>query len=156
MTNLCVNHWMVTELKCLLILCDNGKMISHRFLKCISKLKTVCGISSLCMCERSASSVVSDSLQPPWTAACQVPLSMGLSRQEYWSGLPCPPPGDLSDPGIKPTSLLTPALTCRFHQQCHLGSPSPQCFSKGNNLKITLKDMKTTRIHSIHEWKDWI
>ena len=40
-----------------------------------------------------------------WTVACQPPLSMGSSRQEYWSGLPCPPAGDLPDPGIKPTSL---------------------------------------------------
>ena len=39
-----------------------------------------------------------------WTVACQAPLSMGFSRQEYWSGLPCPPPGDLPDPGIEPGS----------------------------------------------------
>ena len=39
---------------------------------------------------------------------------MGFSRQEYWSGLPCPPPGDLSDPGIEPTSLMSPALAGRF------------------------------------------
>ena len=38
----------------------------------------------------------------PWTAARQAPLSMGFSRQEYWSGLPRPPPGDLPDPGIEP------------------------------------------------------
>ena len=38
----------------------------------------------------------------PWTAALHAPLSMGLSRQEYWSGLPCPPPGDLPNPGIEP------------------------------------------------------
>ena len=37
---------------------------------------------------------------PLWTVACQAPLSMGFSRQEYWRGLPCPPPGDLPDPGI--------------------------------------------------------
>ena len=42
-----------------------------------------------------------------WTVACQAPLSMGFSRREYWSGLPCPPPGDLPDPGIKPMSLST-------------------------------------------------
>ena len=48
-----------------------------------------------------------------WTIACQAPLSMGLSRQEQWSGLPCPPPGDLSDPGTEPTSLMSPALTGR-------------------------------------------
>ena len=38
----------------------------------------------------------------PWTVACQAPLSMGFSRQEYWSGLPFPPPEELLDPGIKP------------------------------------------------------
>ena len=40
----------------------------------------------------------------PWTAACQAPLSMGFSRQEYWSGYPFPSPGDLPNPGIKPRS----------------------------------------------------
>ena len=39
--------------------------------------------------------------------ACQDPLSMGFSRQEYWSGLPCPPPGDLPDPGVKPTYYVS-------------------------------------------------
>ena len=47
-----------------------------------------------------------------WTVACQVPLSLGFSRQEYWSGLPCPPPGNLPNPGIKPKSLTSPALPC--------------------------------------------
>ena len=50
----------------------------------------------------------------PWTVAHQAPLSMGFSRQEYWSGLPCPPPGDLPNPGIEPTSLTCPALAGRF------------------------------------------
>ena len=49
----------------------------------------------------------------PWTAAHQAPLSMRFSRQEYWSGLPCPPPGDLPDPGIEPASLMSPALAGR-------------------------------------------
>ena len=49
-----------------------------------------------------------------WTVAHQAPLSMGLSRKEYWSGLPCPPPGDLSDPGIKHVSLISPVLTGGF------------------------------------------
>ena len=40
-------------------------------------------------------------LATPWTVACQNPLSMGFSRQEYWSGLPLPSPGDLPDPGIE-------------------------------------------------------
>ena len=46
----------------------------------------------------------------PWAAACQASLSMGFSRQEYWSRLPFPPPGDLPNPGIKPTSPMSPAL----------------------------------------------
>ena len=46
--------------------------------------------------------------------ACQAPLSMGFSRQEYWSGLPWPPPGDLPDPGIEPISLKSPALAGGF------------------------------------------
>ena len=49
-----------------------------------------------------------------WTISCQAPLSMGFSRQEYWSGLPCPPPGDLPYLGIKPTSLMSPALESEF------------------------------------------
>ena len=40
-----------------------------------------------------------------WTLVCQAPLSLGFSRQEYWSRLPCPPPGDLPDPGMEPASL---------------------------------------------------
>ena len=45
-----------------------------------------------------------------WMVACQAPLSLGFSRQEYWSGLPYPPPGDPPDPGIEPRSLMSPAL----------------------------------------------
>ena len=48
---------------------------------------------------------------------------MGFSRQEYWSGLPCLPPGDLPDPGIKPSSLASPALQVGSLPLCHLGSP---------------------------------
>ena len=49
-----------------------------------------------------------------WTIACQASLFMGFSRQEYWSGLPCPPPGDLPDPGIKLTPLRSPAVAGGF------------------------------------------
>ena len=54
--------------------------------------------------------------------ACQAPLSMGFSRQEYWSGLPCPPPGDLPDPRIELTSLMSriePMSLCLLH--CQVG-----------------------------------
>ena len=46
----------------------------------------------------------------PWTVAHQAPLSMVFSRQEHWSGLPFPPPGDLPDPGIQSRSLVSPEL----------------------------------------------
>ena len=49
-----------------------------------------------------------------WIVACQAPLSMRFSRQAYWTGLPCPPPGDPPDPGIKPASLLSPTLARGF------------------------------------------
>ena len=48
-----------------------------------------------------------------WTVLCQAPMSMGFSRQEYWSGLPCPPGGS-SHPGIEPASLTSPALAGGF------------------------------------------
>ena len=53
---------------------------------------------------------MSDSFETPWTVALQAPLSMGFPRQEYWSGLPFPSPGDLRDPGVEPTSPVSPAL----------------------------------------------
>ena len=57
--------------------------------------------------------VVSDSVTPR-TVAHQAPLSIGFSRQESWSGLPCLFPGDLPHPGIKPASLRSPALAAEF------------------------------------------
>ena len=60
----------------------------------------------------------------PWTVTCQASLSMGFSRQEYWSGLPFPSPRDLPNPGIEPVCLMSPALAGRFFTTRHLlGSP---------------------------------
>ena len=63
----------------------------------------------MCVC-----SVVSDHLWPPWNVACQPLLPMGFSRQESWSGLPFPPPGDLPNPGIEPASPVSPAMAGGF------------------------------------------
>ena len=49
-----------------------------------------------------------------WTVALQAPLSKRFSKQEHWSRLPCPPPGDLPDPGIEPVSLMSPAMAGMF------------------------------------------
>ena len=58
-----------------------------------------------------------------WTGACQTPLSMGFSRQEYWSGLPCPSTRDLPDPGIRPLSHVSPALQVDYLLLNHQRSP---------------------------------
>ena len=58
--------------------------------------------------------VVANSFAIPLTVACQAPLSMEFPRQEHWTGLPFPPPGDLPDPGMEPESLRSPALASRF------------------------------------------
>ena len=54
----------------------------------------------------------------PWTVAHQASLSMEFSRQEYWSGLPFLPPGNIPDPGIKHTSPVSPSLAGRFLYYC--------------------------------------
>ena len=56
------------------------------------------------------SCIVESDSATPWTGAHQAPLLMGFPRQEYWTGLPFPPPGHLSHPGIEPTPLVSPAL----------------------------------------------
>ena len=63
--------------------------------------------------------------ETPWTVAHQGPLSVGFSRQEYWSGLSFPSPGDLPHPGIEPTSLMSPALAGSFFTTEPPGKPNP-------------------------------
>ena len=83
------------------------------------------------------------------TVALQAPLSMGFSQQEYWSGLPFPPPGCLPDPESEPASLLLPALAGNSLPLCYLGSPIclalgkiyvpivfPKLYSLGRSVKL--------------------
>ena len=74
----------------------------------VSKATAMESDSSMHMCALLVSHV--QLFATPCTVACQAPLSIGFSRQEYWSGLPCPPPGDLPDPGIESELLISPAL----------------------------------------------
>ena len=74
------------------------------------------------VCACSVASVLSNSANP-WTLACQAPLSVEFSTQEYWTGLPFPPPGDLPDPGIKSTSPVSPALQVDFFTTEPPGKP---------------------------------
>ena len=68
----------------------------------------------------------------PWIVAYHAPPSMEFSRQEYWSWLPFPSPGDLPDPGIKPISLVSPALADRFFAT---QPPEKAPFSLGRSQK---------------------
>ena len=70
----------------------------------------------------------------PWTVAHQAPLSMGFSRQEYWSRLPFPTPGDLSDQGIEPMSLVSLALAGRFFTTAPSGEPQVNITSITNDI----------------------
>ena len=76
------------------------------------------------MCVRAKSLQSCPTFVTPWAVAGQVPLSMGFPRQEYWSGLPFPSPGDFPDPGIEPKSLISPALAGRFFTTEPPGKPS--------------------------------
>ena len=71
-----------------------------------------------------------DLLYSPGTVARQAPLSMGFSRQEYWSGLPCPPQRDLPHPGIKPRSpaLRANSLPFELPQEAHSTGNFAQCY----------------------------
>ena len=72
-----------------------------------------------------------------WTVAYQDPLFVGFSRQEYWSSLPFPHPGEFPDPGIEPVSVVSPVLTGRFFTTESPGkSPKPECLNWifGNEL----------------------
>ena len=75
----------------------------------------VCVCVCVCVCVRAHAHAQSLScfrlFAGPWTVAHQAPLSMGFSRQEYWSGLPLPPPGDLPNPELELLSLASPAFS---------------------------------------------
>ena len=66
----------------------------------------------MCVCEYALSQV--QLFETPWTVAHQLLLPMEFSRQAYWSGLPFPTPGDLPDPEMEPTSLVSPTLAGGF------------------------------------------
>ena len=77
-------------------------------------------IARLCVCAQSLSRVQLFAIA--WTAALQAPQSMEFSRQEYWSGFPFRPPGNLPDPRIKSRPPASPTLPGEFFTTSHLGS----------------------------------
>ena len=98
-------------------------------------------------------------LVTPWTVARQAPLSMGFSRQEYWSGLPCPPPGDLPEPGVEQEAPCTFCIAGGFFTSEPLGKPQWPCmllqmaafpsFEKLSNIPLYVN---LTFSLFIHQW----
>ena len=89
-----------------------------------------------------------------------IPLSMGFSRQEHWSGLPCPPPGDLPDQAIEPASLMSPALAGRFftastiwHHTYMIIYPHQMMAMLGIAVCITMQKI-VTEIHHLNNLKE--
>ena len=74
----------------------------------------------------------------PWTVACQAPLSMEFSRQEYWSGLPCPLPRDLPDPGVEPTSLMSSASAGGFFTTAAAAKSLQSCLTRCDPMDCSL------------------
>ena len=94
--------WAALENSCYRQTCKpspNKTSLGHR-------INSEASVSSAPICMLSRFSRVR-LFSSPWTVACQAPLSVGFSRQDYWSGWPCPPPGDHPDPGIEPTSHVS-------------------------------------------------
>ena len=89
----------------------------------------------------------------PWTIACQASPSMGPSRQEYWNGLPFSPPGELLNPGIKPTSPVTLAYAGRFfatEPPLTLCDPM-NCNTPGFPLLYYLPEFAQTHVHQVSD-----
>ena len=91
-----------------------------------------------------------------WSVTCWAPLSMGFFRQEYWRGLPCPPPGNLPDPGAEPTSPVSPALQADYFITEPPGKPSASVLSKsiqcwfplGQTGLVTLQSKGLSKVFS--------
>ena len=92
----------------------------------------LCSVTQMCL-----------TLCNPWTVACQGPLPMEFSRQEYWGRLPFLTPEDLPDPGIKPTSLASPAMAGGFFTT---STTWEACY----NIKIILIPIILVLIHDLH------
>ena len=100
----------------------------------------------MCVCECLVASFVSDSAIP-WTATCQALLSMGFFRQEYWSGLPCPFPGDLPDLGTESASPVFLALQVDSLPMNHGGS----CGCRHSVLKDPVSTLFAMLVYSQHD-----
>ena len=94
-----------------------------------------------------------------WTATCQAPLSMAFSRQEYWSGLPCPPSVDLPDPCIEPVSPMALALAVRYFTTTATWEAHIHVYSCQNTWDYVPKSVHLTINFTLLKFKmvgDWL
>ena len=99
--------------------------------------RELCVWVCVCVCGRS---VMSDSVTP-WTVACQAPLPMEFSRQEYWSGLLFPTPGDLPDPGMEPLSLVFGLISYLAVLLCCCCSVAKLCLTLCEPMDHSMPDL---------------
>ena len=147
-------------------------------------MKTVGGTGPIHSCEETIQTLiflcacVCAKLLQSWPTLCdpmdcvawQAPLSMGFSRKEYWSGLPCPSSGDLPNPGIKPACLMSPALAGRLFTTPSTWEAPPYryywgawlyfsqitswCIVTGNHLLYFVRGIKETLLRKTNESDD--
>ena len=103
----------IMHTKCLAVFHKNKSSITTTY-HVLSLLLVLFLFSVLCVCVCVSCFSHVWLFVTPWTIPCQTPRSMGFSRQEYWSGLPCPPPGDLPDSGTELAYLISFALLAWF------------------------------------------
>ena len=108
---------------------EMGAMPMQILVQGCSARRACCSPPPVCACVLSHFSCV-HLFVTIWTVAQQVPLSTGFHSQEYWNGLPCPPPGDLPDPRIEPESPASPALQVDSlplsHREAHPPHTQPE------------------------------
>ena len=119
-------------------------MFLFLFLNKISFFQTLSEVP--CVCAQSCQLFVT-----LWAVAHQAPLSMGFPRQEYWSGLPFPPAGDLPDPGIKPKSPASPALLAG--RSFTTEAPGKPGWSASISHFLMRKFFSVTKFRAIDSWK---
>ena len=121
---------------------------SYQSMRCKTYRYSVC----VCLCVLGTyCKVMSNSCATPWTVAHQTPLSMESSRQEYWSGLPFPSPGDLPDPGIKPGWPALQILYCSLWEILDINK-KPMHQKAWNYWPLALVCRMQTKL-SIYKWQ---
>ena len=129
-------------------------LLFYQFLVCIKMIQfsiSVCVyiITCVCVCAAAQSCLTVS----PWTVACQTPLSVGFSRQEYWSRLPCLLPGDLPDPGDQTCSSCIGRQV--LYHQCHLKPDPPPLRGLQSSRSLSILSLYIGHIPTFKSADKW-